>query len=60
MSVTVERLQDITPAECDAEGFDGAGAFIAAWNRIYSAKGLGWDRNPWVWRIEFEGVNHEA
>lgn len=57
VSVTVERLQDITPAECDAEGFDGAGAFIAAWDRMYAAKGLGWAVNPWVWPIEF-GVDH--
>lgn len=30
--------------------------FAAAWDTIYAAKGLGWDVNPWVWRIEFEGV----
>ena len=32
--------------------------FADTWNAIYAAKGIGWAVNPWVWRIEFEGVNH--
>ena len=31
--------------------------FEIAWDAIYTAKGLGWDVNPWVWRIEFSAEN---
>ncbi len=34
--------------------------FACAWISIYAAKGLGWDANPWVWRIEFSAENVEA
>jgi hypothetical protein len=57
VSVTVERVQGITTAGAIAEGFACLGDFIAAWDSIYAAKGLGWAVNPWVWRIEFEREN---
>jgi hypothetical protein len=44
VSVTVERLQDIAEDDAVRES-------------IYAAKGLGWDANPWVWRIEFSAEN---
>ena len=31
-------------------------AFESIWNAFYSAHGLGWDANPWVWVIEFKMV----
>ena len=34
--------------------------FACAWISIYAAKGLGWDVNPWVWRIEFASKNVPA
>lgn len=29
-------------------------AFEQKWDSIYSARGYGWEQNPWVWVIEFE------
>lgn len=28
--------------------------FKTLWDSIYSAKGRGWDANPWVWAVEFK------
>lgn len=67
-SVRPERLQDITDDDDDAkrEGFTKGlaacgmlphvAAFRSTWNDCYAARGLGWDTNPWVWRIEWERI----
>ena len=34
--------------------------FACAWISIYAAKGLGWDVNPWVFRIEFSAESVES
>lgn len=70
LSVTVERVQDITEEDAVREGFSvgvvdnystsARDEFSAAWESIYAAKGLGWSVNPWVWRIEFGAENVEA
>ena len=69
VSVTVERLQDIDCDEAHREGFPTSAedyehndtrairVFAEVWDSIYAAKGLGWEVNPWVWRIEFEREN---
>lgn len=31
-------------------------AFHDLWDSLNSARGYGWDTNPWVWRIEFRRV----
>lgn len=68
VSVTVERVHGITEEDAVREGFDphdldtgpresddapATDEFVAAWDSIYARKCLGWDVNPWVWRIEF-------
>lgn len=62
-SVRVERVQEITPNDCRAEGigdeFNDIGArycFGQLWNSINEPRGLGWDVNPWVFAITFRRV----
>lgn len=76
--VRVERLQDITEEDAQAEGamfFDGrplnhhgwrhdyADVFETArlsyrhlWDSLNAKRGYGWERNPWVWVLEFKRV----
>lgn len=60
-NVRVERLQDMTDDDAEAEGcFDytsTALGFPDAWDSTIKKSNLdsyGWDANPWVWVIEFE------
>jgi hypothetical protein len=32
-------------------------SFKSLWESINKKRGLGWDKNPWVWVIEFEVIN---
>jgi hypothetical protein len=67
--VRVERLQDITTADIDAEGVDNGHtnrmmgkrheamqsmAWEALWKSINGAES--WQANPWVWVIEFRRI----
>lgn len=59
--VRVERLQDMTDDDAEAEGcFDytsTALGFPDVWDSSIKKSDLnryGWDANPWVWVIEFE------
>lgn len=63
-NIRLERLQDITESDAEAEGFtgehradrdmDARDEFSLAWMQIH---GFGsWDSNPWVWAIEFRRV----
>lgn len=64
--IRVERLQDISEADAEAEGIDflrhvpDADETLSArdlyrilWDSINEARGFGWDANPWVWVVEF-------
>lgn len=72
--VRVERLQDISEADAQAEGcalecmtptgddsgsaIHGPGGYIALWESI---NGPGsWDKNPWVWVIEFKRTDQRT
>lgn len=71
--VRVERLQDITPEQCVAEGLGREpldevgsefirGMFNDLWDSVIKPADLplyGWDANPWVWVIEFERSREE-
>lgn len=65
--VRVERVQEITKAQVIAEGFTerkGWGPltenvtgwhepFAEKWDSLYSGGDFAWERNPWVWVVEF-------
>lgn len=63
-AVRVERLQDISEADCRAEGAHGGHGSIPGYGysatplehfrHIWSSTGGDWDANPWVWVVEFE------
>jgi len=63
VSVRVERLQDISEADAEAEGIttteclecDGwANAYSRLWDSIYGEGS--WAANPWVWVVEFKRI----
>jgi len=64
----VERLQEITEedAEAEGEGWSGVGDgenydvcsaienYAHLWDSLNAKRGYGWEKNPWVWVIEFK------
>lgn len=63
--VRVERVQDISEADAQAEGVQdympqsNHGAyetFAMLWSHINEKRGYGWTVNPWVWVVEFKRV----
>lgn len=58
LAVCVERLQDVSEADAKAEGMPGddpactaAQYYAILWDSLHR-KGA-WEKNPWVWVIEF-------
>jgi hypothetical protein len=62
--VRAERLQEISSGDILAEGVDLSQpphdtdrlAFARLWNSINAERGYGWDKNPWVWVINFKRI----
>lgn len=64
--VRVQRVQDIEPRDCEAEGirFDGQPPmtgrgpelrrlFSELWDSLNAKRGYSWDSNCWVWALTF-------
>ena len=61
--VRIERLQDISEDDAEAEGAHGytnaaspIDFFICLWNSLNTKRNFGWDMNPWVWVISFKRI----
>ena len=63
--VRVERIRDISAADCRAEGAPGGDttnelgwrySFGSIWNELNEKRGYGWIVNPWVWVLSFRRV----
>jgi len=67
IGVRVEQLQEITDEDALAEGVYGdetpydqatpSMCFEALWDSLNAKRGYGWDKNPWVWVLEFKKVD---
>ena len=61
-SIRVERLQEISEADCRAEGLGDSVDRAHHWYRVLwdQINGPGsWDASPWVWVIEFKRVTEQ-
>lgn len=68
-NIRVERVQDINEQDAKAEGVVRLNTyrtetpmidmFRHLWNVLNAKRGFGWEKNPWVWEIEFKRVNDD-
>jgi hypothetical protein len=67
--IRVERVQDISEEDCEAEGIDDAylvknhvapprrHSFKYLWDDLNADRGFGWNANPFVWVINFRRID---
>lgn len=58
IAATPQRLREITPSDCLAEGCvptsaDPKKSFRSLWQSLYAQTPFAWRANPWVWIIVF-------
>jgi len=56
LNIEVKRLQNMILPDYNAEGFGIALEFTVLWNRIHRKDRWTWDKNPWVWIIQFKRI----
>jgi len=66
VNIRVERVQEIHPMDCIAEGATDWDNLLSLdthilrfhnlWDKINLKRGYGWEVNPWVWIIEFKAL----
>jgi len=56
VNINVERLQDMTLDDCNAEGFICAEDFIELWDTIHKKDGMTFDKNPFCWVLTFKVI----
>jgi hypothetical protein len=61
IEVRVERVQEIGPSDCRAEGIGAPDhglkpEFRILWDSINAKRGFSWESNCWVWVVRFKNV----
>ena len=50
----------VDPGDCTCSNYSYQESFADLWDSINAKRGLGWDKNPWVWALSFKRVSSTA